>query len=105
EWLRRRTVRRPAPEGQHRQGLRAVQEARGSRREGARGAHKGDREDGPRRLSPRDIGWTRRRATDCGEGCDYVDGDVPRVAAPRIVASDAPRTTMRWCRGVGADSR
>ena len=31
----------------------SVQEARGPRREGARGAHQGDREDGPRRLSTR----------------------------------------------------
>ena len=49
EGLRRRAVRRTAPAGQHRQGLRAVQDARGPRREGACGAHHGDREDGPRR--------------------------------------------------------
>lgn len=52
--LRRRAIRRAAPEGQHRQGLRAVQEARGPRREGACGAHQGDREEWPRLRSE---GW------------------------------------------------
>ena len=56
EGLRGRAVHRPAPESQDRQVLRDVQEARRPRREGARGAHQGDREDGPRRLSSLGIG-------------------------------------------------
>ena len=77
-------------QGQHRQVLRAVQEARRPRREGARGAHQGDREDGPpppelARGSPAPEEQMRHTAARAGHHVELEPVEQLLVARTRAV--------------------